>query len=250
LLFGGLLKIPNIANFNLWCETELKIKKGWVGRVRKLQDKLNNYVHSNGERYAPLKSQGWEPGWGAYNIALPFRVDKLEEWMEMYRQVVREVAIAHILLYPIALSGVDIRGKFSSFDPAQGTLGAGQSARLMTILPRREVQYLNQIAEQDVCTKQFLAYVEALPIISKRDDREVHEFLSRKFGESDKGRRYDGWCRQKVAHLGSPSLMTVIFGSAPNNYAVRRAWVEKYAHEYTQMDEVKHLWPPPFEAKD
>jgi len=126
---------------------------------------LHNYVHSRGARFSNTMGL-LKTNYQTYEEEL------LQRWGDTFEEVIRVLAIAHLIKYPIGTIRYDYSSKFGIDTPMFGGLNESEVDRLEEILGQPTFFILQELANRDEHTQSLIAGIMSLPDMT---DQEVDE---------------------------------------------------------------------------
>jgi len=147
----GLQEIPAVQRF--------EATFGFDAWVRSTYKRLNNYIHVRGSQYSTR----------AMNRANFPRFDPgtFRSWCDSFDDVVRIVATAHLLGYPIGLQETPVEEKFGLEGPMGGFLNPGQASRITSVLPAEHADLLQEISDNDAPAVDLARSIREMPDLSE-----------------------------------------------------------------------------------
>ena len=150
---AGLKEIPNVARY---CE-----RSTFLDDFNRVYEEISKYQHVRGVRYS---SQHLSHG----NV-IQFNAKAFERWAELALDVVRLVAAAHLLKYPVGLQHTPVEEKFGFNGPMGGFLNPYQADQLRSIFDAGDLATLQAISDADPDARALAEEFARRPDITRRE---------------------------------------------------------------------------------
>ena len=130
-------------------------------RIFKIWDELSNYVHTKGYMFSSRYCSG--------SNVNNFNEKILKKWIYYVQEIVKNISIIHICRYPVGLKYLPLDEKFGLNSPFIGSLNSVQIKRIKDIIPKEEVNYLQEISDKDSGVIELLRWANSFPDITEEE---------------------------------------------------------------------------------
>ena len=138
-------------------------KHALLNGTEKTYETLCNFAHTRGARFSSRQL--------TRSNLNNFNERSFKKWLSLMKQVVADVAVFHILKYPIGFQEIPIDEKFGLNSPMGGFLAPWQVERFKRLLPANVVATLQEISDNDPDVRKVAESINAMPDITEEEWR-------------------------------------------------------------------------------
>jgi len=156
---------------------------------------LHNYVHTKGYKFSNKIGIVYKSNYQTLEITA------IDKWFTAYEEVIKILAILHLIKYPIGLYKFDYYSKFGIDKPPFGGLEDNQIINIENLLGKDIIDILNELLVLDENAIQIIKWISELPDITEEQVEQQIINLDKSLIE---GMGLEGWLKQEKSILSNP----------------------------------------------